>query len=370
MAKKKPAYSRTSTRRAIPGALILLLLLSATACSSADDAPQTSLDPAGEFSRAPDVLWNITLVIAAVVFVLVEGALVYALIRFRHKEGRKAAQFHGNTKVEVVLTVIPALILAGLAIPTVGTIFDLQSDPPEDVMRVEVIAHQFWWEFNYPEEGVTTANELHIPVGQEVVLELQGAATDAVDGTAEVIHSFWIPRLAGTQDMVPGHTNFLRIEADEPDRYMGQCKEFCGLSHANMRIVAFSHTQEDFDAWVDEQTAPAVENLSGDAAAGQELFNENFDVRSTVVEEGADAYACASCHAVQPGLDVPLRTGPNLTHFASRTTFAGGTFENNAENLAAWLRNPHDVRPGSKMPALDLSEDQISDLVAYLESLE
>ncbi len=370
MAKTKPAYSRTFTRRAIPGALISLLLLSATACAGADDAPQTSLDPAGEFSRSPDVLWDVTLAIAIVVFVLVQGALVYALIRFRHKEGRKAAQFHGNTKVEVVLTVVPALILAGLAIPTVGTIFDLQEDPPEDAMRVEVIAHQFWWEFNYPDEGITTANELHIPVGQEVILELQGAATDPVDGTAEVIHSFWIPRLAGTQDMVPGHTSFLRISADEPDRFMGQCKEFCGLSHANMRIVAYSHTQEDFDAWVEEQNAPAVENASGDAGAGQELFAENFDVRSTVVEEGADVYSCAACHAVQPGLEAQPRIGPNLTHFASRSTFAGGTFENNEENLAAWLRDPHEVRPGSKMPALDLSEDQISDLVAYLQSLE
>lgn len=370
MAKTKSAYSRTFTKRAVRGALVLLLFLSATACARSEDVPQSSLEPAGEFARSPDVLWNVTLAIAAVVFVLVQGVLVFALIRFRHKEGRKAAQFHGNTKVEVALTVVPALILAGLAIPTVGTIFDLQSDPSGDVMRVEVIAHQFWWEFNYPDEGVTTANELHIPVDQEVVLELQGGATDAVDGNAEVIHSFWLPRLGGAQDMIPGHTNFLRISADEPGRFQGQCKEFCGLSHANMRIVAYSHTQEDFDAWVEEQNAPAAENAGGDASAGQEIFTENFDVRSTVVEEGADAYACASCHAIQPGLEAQPRIGPNLTHFASRSTFAGGTFENNAENIAAWLRDPHAVRAGSKMPALDLSEDEINDLVAYLQSLE
>ena len=370
MAKTKSAYSRTFTKRAVRGALAFLLLLSATACASSDDVPQSSLEPGGEFARAPDVLWNITLAIAAVVFVLVQGALIFTLIRFRHKEGRKAAQFHGNTKVEVALTVVPALILAGLAIPTVGTIFDLQGDPVEGVMRVEVVAHQFWWEFNYPEEGVTTANELHIPVDQEVVLELQGAVSDAVDGNAEVIHSFWLPRLGGAQDMIPGHTNFLRISADEPGRFTGQCKEFCGLSHANMRVDAYSHTQEDFDAWVEEQTAPAEENASGDAGEGQELFSQNFDVRDTVVEEGADQYACASCHAVQPGPDAQPRIGPNLTHFASRSTFAGATFKNNADNLAAWLRDPHGARPGSKMPALDLSEDQINSLVAYLQSLE
>jgi cytochrome c oxidase subunit II len=370
VAKTKSAYSRTFANRAVRGALVLLLLLITTACASSDDVPQSSLEPGGEFARAPDVLWNVTLAIAAVVFVLVQGILIFTLIRFRHKEGRKAAQFHGNTKVEVALTVVPALILAGLAIPTVGTIFDLQGDPATDVMRVEVVAHQFWWEFIYPDEGVITANELHIPVDTEVVLELQGAVSDAVDGNAEVIHSFWLPRLGGAQDMIPGHTNFLRISADEPGRFDGQCKEFCGLSHANMRVVAYSHTQEDFDAWVEEQSAPAVENASGDAGDGQELFTQNFDVRSTVVEEGADQYSCASCHAVQPGPDAQPRIGPNLTHFASRSTFAGATFKNNAENLAAWLRDPHGARPGSKMPALDLSEDQINSLVAYLQSLE
>ncbi|MGH2751391.1 MAG: cytochrome c oxidase subunit II [Actinomycetota bacterium] len=370
MANRKPGFSRKFTRRAVKGALLSLLVLAATACAGAEDAPQSVLNPAGEFSRAPDVLWNITLAIAVVVFVLVEGALVYALIRFRHKEGRKASQFHGNTKVEVVLTVVPALILAGLAIPTVGTILDLQGDPPEDGLRVEVIAHQFWWEFNYPEENITTANELHIPAGEPVVLEIQGAETDGVDGTAEVIHSFWIPRLGGTQDVVPGYTNFLRYQADEPGRFLGQCKEFCGLSHANMKLVAYAHTQEDFDAWVEQQTSPAAESASGDAAAGREIFAENFEVKSTVVEDGADAYACASCHAVQPGLEAQPKIGPNLTHFAGRSTFAGATFENNAENLAAWLRDPDGVRPGSKMPALDLSEDQINDLVAYLQSLE
>ena len=366
----RPAFSRKFTRRAVRGALLFLLVLTATACAGADDAPQSVFNPSGEFSESADVLWRVTFGIAVIVFVLVEGALIYALIRFRHKEGRKAAQFHGNTKVEVILTAIPALILAGLAVPTVGTIFELQGEQPDDAMRIEVIAHQFWWEYNYPDENVTTANELHIPTGRDIVLEIQGATTDPVDGLAEVIHSFWIPRLAGTQDVVPGHTNFLRIQADEPGRYMGQCKEFCGLSHANMRIVAFAQSPDDFDEWVEEQSSPAAETASGDAGAGQEIFAENFDVRSTVVEDGADAYACASCHAVQPGLEAQPKIGPNLTHFADRTTFAGATFENNTENLAAWLRDPAGVRPGSKMPALDLSEDQINDLVAYLQSLE
>lgn len=365
----RPTFSRKFTQRALRGALVFMLVLVATACANADDAPQSSLNPVGETSRAPDDLWSITFGIAAVVFVLVQGALIYAIVRFRHKEGRKAAQFHGNTKVEVILTAVPALILAGIAVPTVGTIFDLQGDPPAGAMRIEVIAHQFWWEYRYPDQDIVTANELHIPTGETVVLEIQGATADRVDGTAEVIHSFWIPRLAGTQDVVPGHSNFLQLEADEPGRFMGQCKEYCGLSHANMRIVAYAHAPDDFEQWVENQSASAAE-AGGDAANGAELFTESFPIKSTIVEDGPTEYACASCHALQPGLDAQPVTGPNLTHFASRSTFAGATFDNNEENLANWLRDPAGVRPGSKMPALDLSEDEIRDLVAYLRSLE
>ncbi len=366
----RSTFSGKNIRRALRGALLFSLVLATTACANEEDAPQSVFNPAGETSRAPDELWNITFGIAVVVFVLVQGALIFAIVRFRHKEGRKAAQFHGNTKVEVLLTAIPALILAGLAVPTVGTIFDLQGTQPEGAMRIEVIAHQFWWEYRYPDQNIVTANELHIPTGERVVLEIQGATADRVDGTAEVIHSYWIPRLAGTQDVVPGHSNFIQVEADEPGRFMGQCKEYCGLSHANMRIVAYAHSPDDFEQWVEEQSSPAAES-GGDAANGAELFAESFPIKSTIVEGGPTEYACGSCHALQTGLEeAQPATGPNLSHFASRGTFAGATFENNEENLANWLRDPAGVRPGSKMPALDLSEDEIRDLVAYLQSLE
>ena len=363
VAERRPTSGEKLKQRVLRVALLCLLVVGATACAGGEDTPQSSLNPGGEFARAPDDLWNITFAIAVFVFVVVEGALVYALIRFRHREGRKAAQFHGNTKIEVALTAIPALILAGLAVPTVGTIFDLQGSMPDDAMRIEVIGHQFWWEFRYPEQNLTTANELHIPIGETVVLEIRGATSDRVDGTAAVIHSFWIPRLGGTQDVVPGHTNFLQIQADEPGRYLGQCKEYCGLSHANMRTVAFAHEPEDFEQWVEEQSSPAAEDPP-------DVFTENHAVNSTVVEDGATEYACASCHSLEQGFDASPNAGPNLGHFASRSTFAGATFENTPENLAAWLRDPAGVRPGSKMPALDLTEDQIQELVEYLGSLE
>ncbi|MGH2735704.1 MAG: cytochrome c oxidase subunit II [Actinomycetota bacterium] len=363
MAKESRKRLTKMRGRARWGASSLFLVFAASACQKANDAPQSVLNPAGPFAESPDQLWDLTFGIAAVIFVLVEGALVFALIKFRHKEGRRAAQFHGNTKVEVVLTAIPALILAGIAVPTVGTIFDL-AEEPSGALQVKVIAHQFWWEFQYPEQDVVTANELHIPVDTPVQMSIEGAPTDRVDGGAEVIHSFWIPRLGGTQDSVPGHTNELLIEGSETGRYMGQCKEYCGLSHANMRIVAFVQSQEDFDQWVSEQSQPASDAASGDAAAGQAIFNG---------DEGSGAPSCNSCHSVDAGVDAPPNTGPNLAHLASRDTFAGALFEldfENPENLAAWIRDPAAVKPGAKMPDTGLTDSEIQDVIAYLETLE
>lgn len=363
MAKKPTTPLTRLRRRARWGGLSLLLALGSTACQSADDAPQSSLNPAGPYSDRPDQLWDLTFGIAVVIFVIVQGALVFALIKFRHKEGRRAAQFHGNTKVEILLTAVPALILAGLAVPTVGTIFDLSQEPP-GAFRVKVIAHQFWWEFQYPEQDIITANELHIPVDTPVRLSIEGATSDRVDGSAEVLHSFWIPRLAGTQDVTPGHTNNLLIEGSEPGRYMGQCKEFCGLGHAHMRIVAYVDTQEDFDRWVADQSQSAAESASGDAATGRAIFNG---------EEGGGSQPCAGCHSVDAGVDATPNTGPNLAHFASRSTFAGAVFRldfDNPEDLAAWIRDPAAVKPGAKMPDTGLSDDEIQDVIAYLETLE
>jgi cytochrome c oxidase subunit 2 len=342
------------------GALATLLMLVLSACARSSDAPQSTLNPDGSTAQAPDDLWNLTLGIAVVIFFLVEGVLVFAMVRFRHREGREAKQFHGNTKVEILLTVIPALILAGIAVPTVGTVFELAEDP-DGAMQIEVIGHQFWWEYRYPDLDIVTANELHIPVDTEVRLTIQGATTDAVDGSAEVIHSFWVPRLAGTQDIVPGHTNHLLMNADETGRYLGQCKEYCGLSHANMRVVAYVDSQEDFDEWVSDQQSPPPQAV-GDAATGEAIFNG---------EQGDGSPPCASCHnAAESNLDAQPATGPNLAHFALRSTFAGATFRNNPENLAAWIADPAGVKPGAKMPDTGLSDQDIQDVIAYLQTLE
>ena len=352
----RPPTNRRSRARVVVAVGLFALL--AAACG--DVKPQDSLDPAGPFAREPDELWDLTFGIAAAIFVVVEGVLLFALVRYRHRPGRKAAQFHGNTKLEIALTAVPTLILAGIAVPTVQNIFDLAT-VPGNALPVNVVAHRFWWQFEYPEQGFQTANELHIPTGRPVRLTLEGALADPVDGTdSEVVHSFWVPRLAGAQDVVPGHTNHMLLQADRPGVYLGQCKEFCGLSHANMRIRVVAQEPADFAEWVSEQQRPAAEQSA--VAVGARLFQNG-------AEGGGfpNGPACAACHAVDPSVD---GIGPNLAHFASRETFAGAMFENNEGNLRAWLADPPGVKPGARMPDLGLTADQIDALVAYLGTLE
>ena len=304
-----------------------------------------------------------------VIFFVVEAVLLYTLFKYRRRPGREAAQFHGNTRLEVILTLIPALILAGISVPTVRTIFDLANEPV-DALRVNVVAHQFWWQYTYPDLGIVAVNELHIPTEQPVRVTMQGALQDPIDGSPEVIHSFWLPRLAGKQDIVPGRTTHVLLEADRPGTYYGQCTEFCGLGHANMRIRAIAQTQEEFEAWVEDQKEPAAEPSSGLAAEGAQLFAEGAEGG-----QFAAGPACASCHAVESaalenGDAPPPNAGPNLAHFASRRTFAGAVFQNNTQNLEAWLRDPPAVKQGAKMPDVGLTQEQIDALVAYLQTLE
>ena len=344
------------------GALIAGALLLSVACGD-QGGPQSALRPAGDVAAKADSLWDLTFGIAVVVFFLVEGALIYAVIKFRARPGREAAQFHGNTRVEVLLTALPALILAGIAVPTVQTIFQ-SSEIPESALEVKIIAHQFWWEYQYTEEGVVTANELHMPTNRPVYITLDGALTDRVNPSQpEVNHSFWVPRLGGTQDIVPGRINHLVYEADEPGTYLGQCKEFCGLGHAFMRLRAIAHTPEEFEQWLADQKEPAPAPESGLAAEGAELF-----ANGPQSGQWTGGYTCVSCHAADTTELASQNVGPNLTHFADRQTFASGVFDNNAKNLAAWLNDPPGVKPGAQMPALGLTQEEIDALVAYLQT--
>jgi cytochrome c oxidase subunit 2 len=334
----------------LTGALALLT----GAC--AEDAPLDFLNnQSGRGAERADQLWDITFWVAVAVFVLVEGALVVLLFKYRHRPGREAAQFHGNTRVEIVLTLIPALILAAIAVPTVKTVFDLAENPP-GALQVKVIGRQFWWEYQYLDLGLTTANELHIPVGKATRLTIEGATDD-------VIHSFSVPRLAGTQDVVPGRINFLTLEPTEEGNYFGQCKEYCGLSHANMRLRVIVESEAEFEQWLADQREEA--NSAALSHDGAQLF-----VDGSGDGQFADGPACAACHTIGGLEGAGGVIGPNLTHVASRGTFAGALFELNRSNLARWLENPPGVKPGVKMPDLGLTSEEIQALVDFLLELE
>lgn len=359
--------ARARARRATV-AKVVLGLGAVFLLSACGEAPQSALDPAGPYAQRPHDLIRIVFAIALGVFILVQGLIVYSVVKFRRREdddGSLPVQVHGNTRLEILWTVIPALILAGIAVPTVQGIF-AQTDAPEDGIVIEVIGHRWWWEYHYPDHDIFTANELVIPAGVPVRLEMTAADT-AHSPDRGVLHSFWIPALAGKQDVVPGQTTFLNLEADEPGEFIGQCAEYCGLSHVNMRARATALPQADFDAWVTEQQTPAATPESGLEAEGAELF-AGF---------GDDRPACASCHQVYTeGGNRSPGVGPDLTHLFSREEFAGAIHDLNEENLRAWLADPDAMKPmqfesnGIGMPNLDLSEDEIDALVAYLMTLQ
>ena len=347
------------------GSLVLFL----TACHG---GPQNSLNPAGIFARRADNLFEKVFIIVVVVFVLVEGAIVYFLIKYRERPGDPdPVQIHGHTRAEAIWTIIPAVILAGVAIPTVKLIFDFAKAPPAaERLDVCITGHQWWWQYVYastcpppgttgPQGSVTTANELHIPVGRPVYLTLN---------SIDVIHAFWVPRLNGKQDVVPGHTNHVTIEADHPGTFYGQCSQFCGLSHANMRLRVIAEPADQFTAWQAAQAQPAPTPDAGSLAAqGLDLFIHGRDNSNHF---SFNTNACASCHTIG-GVDGAAGiVGPNLTHVFSRKGFAGDILAMNDANLRLWLKDAPAQKPGSDMPNLGLSDQEINALVAYLETLE
>ena len=352
-------------------ALIFVGFITLLLAACNPSGPQSTFGPEGPVAERQLSLFWIIFWLAVVVFILVEGVLLYMIFRFRRKPTDQGLppQTHGNTKLEIIWTVVPAILLVIVAVPTYITIAD-QNSPPEDLpqLQVTVVAHQWWWEFDYPDLGVMTANELHVPVNTAVSLDLR---------SQDVIHSFWIPKLAGKTDVIPNGGNTMWFVAREPDSYYGQCAELCGIAHAQMRFRVISQSQEDFDRWVRAQNAPRLDPGSELVAAGQTLFGTR---------------GCLVCHTVNgpdaPGIQQSRMNGflagaaifpaPNLTTFATRTTFAGGILDNTVENLKDWVRNPEDLKPGNRMAQFaaayqdgaSLLEDDVDDLVAYLMSLK
>lgn len=340
----RPAWRRPWSVALAAAAAVLL-----TACGGRQRLPQDALDPEGAVARQLHHLVVPVFLVAAAVFVLVQGLLLYSAFRFRRRsEDEAPVQVHGNAKMELGWTIAPAAVLAVVGLGTVGTLLDINRVPGgPDVVPVVVTGHQWWWEYEYPGRRVVTATEMHIPVGRPVALTLR---------SDDVIHSFWPPKLAGKLDVVPGRDNRMVLEADRPGTYYGQCAEFCGLSHANMHLRVVAHSPADFERWVRSNARPAARPDPDEdeaAAAGAALFREK---------------GCASCHTVKGY--AAGKVGPDLTHLQQRRVFAGGMFNLDDRHLRRWLRDPPAEKPGSLMPDLDLSEDDITKLIAYLDTLK
>lgn len=348
---------RRSRFARVPSAALFALALAACGENHLERYPQTTFAPRSGMARELDELFELTLVLGVGVGVLVFILLAYIILRFRHRPGdAEPKQIHGNTRLELAWTLVPALILAVIAVPTVQTIFETYEIPgeDEDALVIDVVGWQWWFEFRYPVAGgdtVFTANEIHIPVGRPVALRLLGG---------DVIHNFWVPQMGGKRYLIPNRVNQLSFAAEEPGVYLGQCAEFCGTSHALMRMRLIAHTPEGFQEWLRNEASPAVDPAAVAAPDSALILGKQL----------VTAGACAGCHVIEGTPADYGRVGPNLTHFARRRTLAAGILENNAENLAAWIRNPQAIKPDARMPSLGLGEDELRYIVAYLQTLQ
>jgi cytochrome c oxidase subunit II len=333
----------TAARARLLFSAVLALSFLLTAC---EVNPQTAFNPRSDYADEGLSLFQLTIVAGVVVGVLVEAILVYAAIRYRRRAlDRLPPQIHGNTLIEILWTTGPVLIVAYILVVTLPVIFNTQAPAPSNSMLVKVIGHQFWWEFQYPDANVITANELHLPLGRTANLELL---------SNDVIHSFWIPALGGKRDAFPGHNNFIWMTPNSTGEFPGQCYQLCGYSHGNMRERAIIQQPGEFESWLAAQQQPAVQPSEGPAAEGAQVFQQK---------------GCAGCHTIQ-GTSAAGAVGPNLTHFASRGVLAGSVFERTDDNLRRWLKDPPKEKPGSIMPNLGLNDHELDVLVAYLQSLK
>ena len=343
--------------------LLLAALFTLTGCAGAP----TFITPNSSISADQAGLYRILIVLSILVFVFVEAWLVYNIVRFRRRDGDDSLpkQVYGNNRLEIIWTALPLLLVGVLFWLTVSTVNAVSAPAPlADDLNLQVVGHQWWWEFDYPDLGILTANELHVPAGKTVQITLF---------SNDVIHSFWIPQLSGKVDVIPGQTNHLWFKADSLGEFHGQCAEFCGLNHANMRIKVVVESQADFEAWVANQQKPP-------AAPQTDLQKKGYDLVTGGI--------CNSCHTLgehksekesnpqtpagpgQAGIELAARgVGPNLTHLMSRSVFAGATYELNETNLHRWLQDNQSMKPGNDM-SVNPSASDIEALIAYLTTLK
>ena len=369
---------RSLKTRSILFGLMAAIFLFAVGCTKDG---QSTWEAFGPVAQKQLDLFNVILWVMVAVFILVEGVLVYAIVRYRRRPGdAKPPQIHGKTSLEIVLTIIPTILVLALGIWSVFTLFEIE-EPPTDgptPLQVTVTGHQWWFEFEYPDAGngkkIITANEMRIPVDRPIQITLE---------SDDVIHSFWVPKLAGKLDMVPTHTNKMWFQADSdklkedlPVTLYGQCAELCGLAHALMRFRVTVMEQADFDSWVAAYGAPPA--ISDKAKQGKQLFAANCTLCHTIDGPDDPALSASRLTGFLTGGDITPVPAPNLTDFRTRQTLAAGITDLTESNLRAWLHNPEDIKPGNYMSeravlyqngSADLTDDEIDSLIGYLLDL-
>lgn len=298
--------------------------------------------PASEAARSIDALWRFMLVTSTAVFALVVVLLLIGVVRRGDHEAREHER---GDRLFIVGggILLPAVVLLGVLAFNIDTV--VGRSVGDGTVDIEVIGNRWWWEVRYPEQGIISANELHIPTGEPVRIHLM---------SNDVLHSFWVPELAGKRDAVPGRETTLSFTADEPGVYPGRCAEFCGIQHANMDFFVVAHDPGDFADWADRAAEPVPEPRTAAQRRGREVF---MDV------------GCAACHAIR-GTPADGQLGPDLTHFASRRTIGAGAADNTRGHLGGWVTNSQTIKPGNLMPPQQVPADELPDLLDYLESLE
>ena len=304
------------------------------------------LIPASQQARDIDTLFQIVMAISAVIFVVVAGFVLYNAFRYRRKpDDPLPKQDFGNTKLEIAWTVIPLIIVTVMFFLSVQTMRSVDPPPLNKPPDITIIAHQWWWEVHYPKSGVVTANEIHMPINQNLLYRVT---------SDDVVHDFWVPQLARKIDAIPDRMNYAWIEADRPGLFLGTCAEYCGVEHAWMRIRVYAQSAEDFAEWQQQQLAIPPKPTEGYAAEGYNLFMK---------------LPCSNCHRIA-GTPAENDIGPDLTHIGSRQTLAAGVFDNNPGNLEAWIADPQKFKPGCHMPDLQLEPTELRALTAYLKELQ
>lgn len=313
-------------------------------------SPTTMFAPRASPAHYTAGLSVLVLAICIAIFLVVSALLVYVLVRYRHRphdSEREPAQIYGSSQIELSWTVIPILIVVVLFLSTARVIFSTEeAAKPAAALNVVVVGHQYWWEYRYPQYGIVTANELHLPA-----TPAHTTPTYLTMSSADVIHSFWVPRLAGKMDLIPNRVNTMWIDPERPGLYLGQCAQYCGTQHAKMLLRVYADTPEQFSRWVTRERQPAAEDPA--AREGRQVFLAN---------------ACVNCHTIS-GTPARGTFGPNLTHLAARATFGSGAVPVTPENLRAFVDDPAHLKPGALMPAMHLNQHDLDAVTGYLMTL-